>query len=150
MRRFQESKQKHYPSDIWNNSTFSVRPRNTPGDEIFYGDGRPKRISSGSTRWTVMRTLRKLQNADLCSKNGHYLVMVDQFSGWPQVVAFPDENTTTQRLINAFRQSDQCYLTYQKQTTKSLHSRICPVKRAMLWRLHGSSIWPQLQIFLCW
>ena len=104
MRRFQESKQEHYPSDIWNNSTFSVRPRNTPGDEIFYGDGRPKRISSGSTRWTVMRTLRKLQNADLCSKNGHYLVMVDQFNGWPQVVAFPDENTTTHRLINAFRQ----------------------------------------------
>ena len=51
-----------------------------------------------------MRTLRKLQNADLCSKNGHYLVMVDQFSGWPQVVAFPDENTTTHRLINAFCQ----------------------------------------------
>ena len=44
-------------------------------------------------------------HADLCSVNSrHYLVMVDQFSGWPQVVAFPDENTTARLLINAFRQ----------------------------------------------
>ena len=44
-------------------------------------------------------------HADLCSVNRrHYLVIVDQFSGWPQVVAFPDENTTARRLIKESRQ----------------------------------------------
>ena len=42
-------------------------------------------------------------HADFCSVNGrHYLVTVDQYSGWPHVVPFLDENTIARRLINAF------------------------------------------------
>ena len=44
-------------------------------------------------------------HADVCSVNSrHYLVMVDQLSGWPQLVPFPNENTRVHRLINAFLQ----------------------------------------------
>ena len=33
----------------------------------------------------------------------HFLVIVDQFSGWPAVTTFPDKHTTARRLINVFR-----------------------------------------------
>ena len=35
--------------------------------------------------------------------NRHFLVIVDAFSGWPQVTMFRDKNTTAWRLSNAFR-----------------------------------------------
>jgi hypothetical protein len=41
---------------------------------------------------------------DLSEVEGrHFLVIVDQFSGWPAVTMFADKNTTARRLINAFR-----------------------------------------------
>ena len=44
-------------------------------------------------------------HADLCTVNGrHYLVVVDHFIGRPHVVPFQDENTTSHRPTNVFRQ----------------------------------------------
>ena len=43
-------------------------------------------------------------HADLSEVEGrHFLVIVDQFSGWPAFTMFADKNTTARRLINAFR-----------------------------------------------
>ena len=43
-------------------------------------------------------------HADLGEIKGrHLLVIVDQFSGWPHVVTFPDKNTTARRTIDAVR-----------------------------------------------
>jgi hypothetical protein len=43
-------------------------------------------------------------HADLGELDGrHFLVIVDQFSGWPAVTTFPDKHTTARRLINSFR-----------------------------------------------
>lgn len=44
-------------------------------------------------------------HADIGTVNGrHFLIMVDQFSGWPHVVAFPNKYTTSRRIIDALRQ----------------------------------------------
>nr|CAH0109788.1 unnamed protein product [Daphnia galeata] len=43
-------------------------------------------------------------HADLGEFDGrHFLVIVNQFSGWSAVTMFPEKNTTAQRLINSFR-----------------------------------------------
>ena len=43
-------------------------------------------------------------HADLCTVNGkHYLVLVDQLSGWPHVTAFNDVNTSTKKVIESVR-----------------------------------------------
>jgi hypothetical protein len=43
-------------------------------------------------------------HTDLSEVEGrHFLVIVDQFSGWPAFTMFADKNTTARRLINAFR-----------------------------------------------
>ena len=43
-------------------------------------------------------------HADLVTINGrHFLVIIDQFSGWPHVVQFDDQNTTARRLVKAVR-----------------------------------------------
>ncbi len=42
-------------------------------------------------------------HADLGELDGrHFLVIVDQFSGWPDVTMFPDKHTTARRVINSF------------------------------------------------
>ncbi len=44
-------------------------------------------------------------HADLGEIEGrHFLTIVDQFSGWPHVVPFPNKNTTARRTIDAVRQ----------------------------------------------
>ena len=44
-------------------------------------------------------------HADIGEDDGrHFLVIIDQFSGWPHVVLFPNKNTTANRLIIAFRE----------------------------------------------
>jgi len=44
-------------------------------------------------------------HGDLGSFNGrHFLVLVDQYSGWPHVVAFSDSNTSAKRVITAVRE----------------------------------------------
>ena len=44
-------------------------------------------------------------HGDLGSHNGrHFLVLVDQYSGWPHVVAFQDVNTSAKRVISACRE----------------------------------------------
>jgi hypothetical protein len=43
-------------------------------------------------------------HADLGELDGrHFLVIVDQFSGWPAFTMFLDKHTTARRLINSFR-----------------------------------------------
>ena len=43
-------------------------------------------------------------HADLGTFRGHhFLVVVDQFSGWPHVAYFPDDKTSTRRVIDAIR-----------------------------------------------
>ena len=44
-------------------------------------------------------------HADLGTVDGrNYLIMVDQFSGWPHVVAYPNINTSAKQVIEAARQ----------------------------------------------
>ena len=43
-------------------------------------------------------------HTDLCEMNGrHFLVLVDQFSGWPHVVPFENTNTTTKKVVDGIR-----------------------------------------------
>ena len=46
----------------------------------------------------------EILHADLGEVDGrHFLVIVDQFSGWPAVTMYTDKHTTARRLINSFR-----------------------------------------------
>lgn len=46
----------------------------------------------------------EIVHADLGSFRGrHFLVIVDQFSGWPHVVNFPDNHTSARRIVDAVR-----------------------------------------------
>lgn len=43
-------------------------------------------------------------HTDLAEVQGrHFLILVDQFSGWPDVVPFPNKNTTSAAIVKAFR-----------------------------------------------
>lgn len=47
--------------------------------------------------------------ADLGTFRGRdFLINADQFSGWPQVYSFPDTNTFSRRIIDAFRSFFTC------------------------------------------
>jgi hypothetical protein len=47
--------------------------------------------------------------ADLGTFRGRdFLIVADQFSGWPQVYPFPDTNTSTRRIIDALRSFFTC------------------------------------------
>ena len=47
--------------------------------------------------------------ADLCTFRGRdFLVVADQYSGWPQVYPFPDNNTSSRRIIDALRSFFTC------------------------------------------
>ena len=44
-------------------------------------------------------------HGDLGEQNGqHFLVLVDQYSGWPHVVRFPNCNTTAKKIVDALRE----------------------------------------------
>lgn len=47
--------------------------------------------------------------ADLGTNRGRdFLIVADQFSGWPQVYLFPDTNTSASRVIDALRSFFTC------------------------------------------
>jgi hypothetical protein len=48
-------------------------------------------------------------HGDLGEFNGqHFLVLVDQFSGWPHVVRFPNKNTSAKKIVDALREFFIC------------------------------------------
>jgi hypothetical protein len=42
---------------------------------------------------------------DIASVNGRdFLILVDQYSGWPDVIPFKNKNTTARRIVDAYRE----------------------------------------------